>query len=114
MLLFCQTAMVLLKTSHIQTIVVPFVVNNISVLARSTIGTCVFGLIIGVLLGLLCRIKRIRTNSTIPVIPSQSPNTSQPSSIPVYEDVDLVKIKMDKIELSHNIAYANVQNIVST
>ena len=82
----------------------PFAV--ISVLASSTIGACIFGLIIGSVLGYLCRLQgnKISSKETSPLVPSPSHN------FPVYEDVEL--IEMAAIKVSQNVAYGEVSQAV--
>ena len=91
-----------MNTSEVATIIVVVVVNNIPALA-SCIGASALVLIISIVLGITFRFKRTCKTSKVPVTSSQHPNQSSPSHTPVYED-------MDKIEFSHNIAYAGLQN----
>ena len=82
----------------------PFAV--IPVLASSIIGACIFGLIIGSVLGYLCRLQvnKISSKETGPVVPSQSHN------FPVYEDVELNETAT--ITVSQNVAYGEVSQAV--
>ena len=82
----------------------PFAV--ISVLASSIIGACIFGLIIGYVLGYLCRLQvnKVSSKETGPVVPSPSHN------IPVYEEVELNETA--ELKVSQNVAYGEVSQAV--
>ena len=92
------------STSHILTTAAPFAV--IPVLGSSVIGACIFGLLIGSVLGYLCRLQVNKTSSkeTGPVVPSPSHN------FPVYEDVELNETAA--IKVSQNVAYGEVSQAV--
>ena len=96
-----------LNTSEAATIIVVVVVNNIPAFA-SCIGASALVLIFSIVLGITCIFKRTCKTSKVPVTSNQHPNQSSPSHTPEYEDVELVN--MDTIEVSHNIAYAGLQN----